>query len=276
MGRRSVIGTTDTRVDDPATEATDDDVAFLLEQINARLDLDRPLTPADVIARRSGVRPLVVDAGGGTHDDVDWTRLSRKHAIESDPRRRIVTVFGGKLTDCLNVGAEVAAEVERLGIPLEKDLHNWYGEPAAATRDEFFRQARLMKLDNARVKPDTEPLSDRLWRRYGRRAFAMLDAIRQDPRMAEDVMGSADYLRVELHTAAQSEMVTRLEDFMRRRSKIELVVADADIEASTGLREVAEILFGADADRRLAEYFGGEDRIPPAIGAAGTTAPTPD
>jgi hypothetical protein len=71
-------------------------------------------------------------------------------------------------------------------------------------------------------------------------------------------------------------MVTRLEDFMRRRSKIELVVADADIEASTGLREVAEILFGADADRRLAEYFGGEDRIPPAIGAAGTTAPTPD
>jgi alpha-glycerophosphate oxidase/glycerol-3-phosphate dehydrogenase len=276
MGRRSVIGTTDTRVDDPATEATDDDVAFLLEQINARLDLDRPLTPADVIARRSGVRPLVVDAGGGTHDDVDWTRLSRKHAIESDPRRRIVTVFGGKLTDCLNVGAEVAAEVERLGIPLEKDLHNWYGEPAAATRDEFFRQARLMKLDNARVKPDTEPLSDRLWRRYGRRAFAMLDAIRQDPRMAEDVMGSADYLRVELHTAAQSEMVTRLEDFMRRRSKIELVVADADIEASTGLREVAEILFGADADRRLAEYFGGEDRIPPAIGAAGTSAPTPD
>jgi glycerol-3-phosphate dehydrogenase len=218
----------------------------------------------------------VIDAGGDDREDVDWTRLSRKHAIESDPQRRIVTVFGGKLTDCLNVGEEVAAEIERLGIPLEDDLRNWYGEPAPATREEFYRQTRLMKLDSTRTKPETEALSDRLWRRYGRRAFAMLDAIRQDPRMAEDIMGSADYIRVELHTAAQSEMVTRLADFMRRRSKIELVVPDADIEASPGLREVAEILFGADADRRLAEYFGGPDRIPPAIRSAGIAAPAAD
>jgi alpha-glycerophosphate oxidase/glycerol-3-phosphate dehydrogenase len=179
----------------------------------------------------------------------------------------VVTIFGGKLTDCLNVGEEVAAEIEGLGIPLERDLHNWYGEPARATRAEFYRQARLMKLDQLRTKPETEPLSDRLWRRYGRRAFAMLEAIRQDPAMGEDIMGSADYLRVELHSAARSEMVTKLEDFMRRRSKIELVVRRDDVVSSAGLREVAEILFGDDADRRLAEYFGGEDRVPPAVRA---------
>src|SRR5690606_7432737 len=117
---------------------------------------------------------------------------------------------------------------------------------AKATREEFYRQARLMRLDGLRTKADTEPLSDRLWRRYGRRAFSMLEAIRADPRMAEDVMGSADYIRVELYSAARSEMVTRLEDFMRRRSKIELVVHDADIVGSGGLAEVAEILFGSD------------------------------
>jgi glycerol-3-phosphate dehydrogenase len=76
--------------------------------------------------------------------------------------------------------------------------------------------------------------------------------------MAEDVMGSADYLRAELYSAAESEMITRLEDFMRRRSKIELVVRDEAIENSPGLREVAQILFGDDAERRLAEYFGGK------------------
>lgn len=267
MGRRSVIGTTDTRVDTPFTETTDDDVEFLLGQINDRMDLDRPLTRDDVIAERCGVRPLVVAAASDDHTDVDWTKLSRKHAIETDHRRRVVTIFGGKLTDCLNVGEEVAAEVEALGIPLEKDLHNWYGEPAPVTRKEFFRQARLMKLDGVRDKPEVEPLSDRLWRRYGRRAFAMLDAIREEPTMAEDIMGSADYIRVELYEAARSEMVTRLEDFMRRRSKIELVVSDEDIAASAGLREVAEILFGDAADRRLAEYFGGADRIPEAVRA---------
>ncbi|MFP5488665.1 MAG: FAD-dependent oxidoreductase, partial [Acidimicrobiia bacterium] len=178
MGRRSVIGTTDTRVDTPFTAVDDDDRTFLLDQINARLDLEQPLTVADVIAERSGVRPLVVKRGGGDHLDVDWTSLSRKHEIERDDDRSVVTVFGGKLTDCLNVGEEVAAEVEELGVPLERDLANWYGEPAAATRAEFFRQARLMKLDSLRSKPDTEPLSDRLWRRYGRRAFDLLEAVR--------------------------------------------------------------------------------------------------
>ena len=268
MGNRSVIGTTDTRVDTPYTEVTEDDIDFLLAQINARMDLDAPLTRDDIIADRCGVRPLVVNSGGGDQQDVDWTKLSRKHAVETDHRERVVTIFGGKLTDCLNIGEEVAAEIEELGVPLERDLHNWYGEPAKATKKEFFRQARLMKLDRLRSKPELEPLSDRLWRRYGRRAFAMLDAIREEPAMAEDIMGSADYIRIEMHEAARSEMVTKLEDFMRRRSKIELVVRDEDINASEGLREVAEILFGSDdADRRLAEYFGGEDNVPDAVKA---------
>ena len=61
-----------------------------------------------------------------------------------------------------------------------------------------------MRLDDLRAKPDTEPLTDRLWRRYGRRAFDMLEAIRADPAMGEDIMGSADYLRVELYAAAPS------------------------------------------------------------------------
>jgi glycerol-3-phosphate dehydrogenase len=69
------------------------------------------------------------------------------------------------------------------------------------------------------------------------------------------VMDSADYLRAELHTAAQHEMIVKLDDFMRRRSKIDLVVHDDDVRQSPGLKEVAEILFGADAQRRLDEYF---------------------
>ncbi|MFT4864543.1 MAG: glycerol-3-phosphate dehydrogenase, partial [Ilumatobacter sp.] len=153
MGRRSVIGTTDTRVDTPFTEVDQDDIDFLLSQINARLDLATPLTKDDIIAERCGVRPLVISAGKGDQKDVDWTKLSRKHAVEVDTKQRVVTIFGGKLTDCLNVGEEVAAEIESLGVPLEKDLHNWFGEPAKATRKEFLRQARRMRLDDHREKP---------------------------------------------------------------------------------------------------------------------------
>lgn len=256
MGRRSVIGTTDTRVDTADTAVTSEDREFLLGQINARLDLARPLTTDDIISERCGVRPLVVRNDGDDKRNVDWTSLSRKHEIELDHAQKVVTVFGGKLTDCLNVGEEVAKAAEELGLELNRDSGRWYGEPGRESRREFYRQARGMRLDDMRDKPGVEPLSDRLWRRYGRRAFEMLDDIREDPSMAEDIMGAADYLRVELRHTAANEMVTRLDDFLRRRSKISLVIADADIRTSPGLAEVAEILFGEKADEKLAEHFG--------------------
>ena len=258
MGRRSVIGTTDTRVDDPHTAVTAEDQNFLLEQINARMNLEKPLEASDVIAERSGVRPLVVKVEGEGSDDwrsKEWTSLSRRHEVECDAQRSVVTVFGGKLTDCLNVGAEVASKIESLGVALEADQRNWYGEPDSASRAEFFRQAHLMHLDEMRSKPDTESLSVRLWRRYGRRAFDMLEHIRNDPSMATDVMESADYLRVELHNAADHEMIVKLEDFMRRRSKIDLVVADDEFVGSDGLAEISQLLFGDDGERKLDEFY---------------------
>ena len=255
MGRRSVIGTTDTRVDDPITEVTDDDRDFLLEQINARLDLIAPLTRADIIAERCGVRPLVVPNDGDNRDHIDWTKLSRKHEIDLDKERRIITIFGGKITDCLNVGEEVAIEAERLGFHLDEDLGDWFGEPEEGVRNDFMRQAKRMKLDDLRHKKGVEPLSERLWRRYGRRAFAMLDDIRADPAMGEDILKSADYLRVELYHAARHEMITQLEDFMLRRSKIDLVVRNDKIREGDGLAEVASILFGEKSEAKLQEYL---------------------
>ncbi len=255
MGARSAIGTTDTRVDSPFTEVTAEDRHFLLDQINKRLDLASPLTPSDVIADRSGVRPLVVRRDTPVGSDVDWTKLSRKHEVETNDERSVITIFGGKLTDCLNVGEEVADAVEMLGVPLEPDTGSWYGEPAIHTREEFFRQARLMHLDDLRSTETLEGISTRLWRRYGRRAFGMLDEIRKDPTMAEDIFDNADYLRVELHLAADTEMVTKLEDFLRRRSKIAQVIPDRDVIGSPGLDEAVRILFGDQAEAKLDEYL---------------------
>jgi len=50
-------------------------------------------------------------------------------------------------------------------------------------------------------------------------------------------------------------MVTQLEDFMLRRSKIDLVVRSEKVRGAEGLPEVAEILFGDQADAKLAEYL---------------------
>ncbi len=255
MGTRSMIGTTDERVSEPVTDVTNEDRDFLLNQINERLDLETPLSPRDIISTRSGVRPLVVETDNTTSDETDWTSLSRKHALEVDPARGWVTVFGGKLTDCVNIGNEVSALVKKLGIPLTKDKKSWYGEPPKATRDEFFRQARLMGLDRITTRASFETLSTRLWRRYGLRAFAMLEALRDDPSMADEIIEDADYVRVELFYAAQTEMITKLDDFLRRRSKIALVLDHDEVRDADGIQEACELLFGDDAQRRYDEYF---------------------
>ena len=49
-------------------------------------------------------------------------------------------------------------------------------------------------------------------------------------------------------------MVTKLEDFLRRRSKISQVVRRETIENSPGLLEACQILFGDQAEARLQEW----------------------
>ncbi len=262
MGVRSCIGTTDTRVEELPAVVTPEDRRFILDNINRQLALPRPLTEADIIAERCGVRPLVVEKSARSQDTGDWTSLSRKHAVDVDRARRHLSIYGGKLTDCLNVGDEVAALVRRLGVAMPHARIRWYGEPPDAVRDEFFHQAELMGLDDMTAPESSERLTTRLWRRYSARALYILEDIRQDPAMAEVLIVGTEYIRAEIHHAARSEMVTRLADFLRRRSKIALVERPEVIARSPGLLEACQILFGAEAQARLDEYFtGGENPV---------------
>ncbi len=254
MGPKTCIGTTDTRVESAEAGVTDEDRTFVLDNINARLNLPRPIEPSDIIAERCGVRPLAVK--GGSDGAVDWVQLSRKHMIEIDEPRRHLSIFGGKLTDCLNVGEEVCAHLRALGLEFRYPDHRWYGEPDAHTRADFFHEAEVMDLDAMTASTASEPLSERLWRRYGARAFHLLEEIRRDRRMAEQLIEHAEYIRCEIEQAARSEMVTKLEDFLRRRSKIALVIRHEDLRNADGLKEACRIFFGDAAETRWQEYFG--------------------
>jgi glycerol-3-phosphate dehydrogenase len=254
MGPRTCIGTTDTRVDSPVAQVTAEDRRFVLDNINKRLRLRAPLTDKDVIAERCGVRPLAVAVANGGKV-ADWMQLSRKHVVEVDVASRHLSIFGGKLTDCLNVGEEVAAHVHALGVPLPYPEARWYGEPPDGARAEFWHQARLMNLDGMTSPRSSEMLTPRLWRRYGAQAFGLLEDIRRDPSMAEVLIEEAEYLRCEIELAARHEMIVKLDDFLRRRSKIALVVTEQALREAPGLHEACELLFGSAARERYDEYF---------------------
>ncbi len=265
MGPRSCIGTTDTPVQDADSEVTAEDRQFVLDNVNAMLDLDQPLTKDDIIAERCGVRPLAVRDSEG---EEDWLQLSRKHVIETNKADAHLSIFGGKLTDCLNVGEEVAEIIADLGVEMPFDDKCWYGEAPDTVKAEFMHRAALLGLDDMTAASSSEPLSQRLWRRYGRNAIHMLESIRRDPAEAELLIENAEYLRCEIRHAAEREMITRLDDFLRRRSKIAQVVSTEIIVNSPGLRDACHILFGDMAEQKLAEYIkhtsGDVEKLSPA------------
>jgi len=261
MGVRTCIGTTDTRVESPFTEVTDDDRQFVLDNISKRLNLEKPLTHADIIAERWGVRPLVVKTQADSNVR-DWMQLSRKHEIDVDQSKAHLSIFGGKLTDCVNVGDEVSEIVAQFGVELPYRSYKWYGEPHPSVREEYLHQAKLMDLDSYTSADSIEPLSSRLWRRYDQQALELLAEIREDPRQAEVLIKGTDYIRCEIQLAKHQEMIVKLEDFLRRRSKIALVVRQEDIRNADGLMEACEILFGDQAHQKYEEYFQEQSALP--------------
>ncbi|GAC15573.1 glycerol-3-phosphate dehydrogenase/oxidase [Aliiglaciecola lipolytica] len=252
MGPKTCIGTTDTQVEGPHSQVTEEDREFILSNVNKHLALAEPLTNQDIIAQRCGVRPLAVKGKDG---NADWLKLSRKHVIEVDQSRKYLSIFGGKLTDCINVGDEISEAISSFGIQLPHSNYKWYGEPDIAIKREFMHRAKLMDLDKLTPQSSSEPLTQRFWRRYGRNAINMLESIRENPEMGKLLIENSEYLRVEIEVAANREMITKLDDFLRRRSKIALVVPTADILAAPGLKLACEILFAEEADAKLQEYI---------------------
>ena len=245
MGKRTCIGTTDTRVDHETAEPTEDDVEFLLKNANALLNLEIPLTRENVIAKRCGVRPLVVKATSNV-GNAEWTALSRKHEIDIHPERNYCSIYGGKLTDCINVGEEVAEIIQSFGIAGFQSLEKWYGAPGIQKWNRFESEAEKYGFDAEQIS--------RLWRCYGREAFQCLEKIRFDPKMGETVIG--EITRAELHLMADREMIIHLEDFLRRRTHLGLTEHKAALRCAPGLAEAAKILFGKNARQEMNRYFG--------------------
>lgn len=251
MGQKTCIGTTDDQVKNPKTHVTEADRKFILDNANALLELESPLTEADIIAERCGVRPLAVKGGKGK---ADWVQLSRKHAIDVNLSDKYLSIFGGKLTDCINVGEEVCHHIQNMEIVLPQKDKIWYGESSDEIKAEFEYRAKLLNLDAMTPTYSSEKLTTRLWRRYDINALQILDEIQRDPSQAEQLMKNAEYLRAELHYAARREMITKLEDFLRRRSKIEMVLRKQEIIDTPGIIEACNILFGPEADKKREEY----------------------
>jgi glycerol-3-phosphate dehydrogenase len=150
----------------------------------------------------------------------------------------------------------VRSAVARLGVRLPRPTAPWYGEPPAAERREFLARAAAAGIDRLPAAPDGEPLSSRLWRRYGRGALAIVDEIGRDASLAREVVEGAELCRAEVLFAAREELVVRLDDLLRRRTRIALARRRDELRGAAGLREACELLAGDRGGELFDEYFG--------------------
>ena len=248
MGHRSLIGTTDTRVDAAEVSVTHDDRDFLLEQANARLLLPRPLRDEDVIAYRCGVRPLVVGAGEDT--DRDWTELSRRHAVEADQQHRTVSILGGKLSDCLNVGEEVVEAARTCGLEPTTPDRAWFGEPPEGVRARFHRSAVRVGID--------EPAAATLWRRHGRRALEVADMVGESRELGMPLSDRVEWSAAEVMVMAHHEHILAMEDFLRRRTMLAMLETAETLRRDPGVERAASLLFGPGRTSVSALEDGGD------------------
>jgi glycerol-3-phosphate dehydrogenase len=240
LGDRTMIGTTDTRLapaDVDAVAVTEEDRAFLLAQVNRRLTLERPLTSADIVAERAGVRPLVLTGAAGETAESDWLTLSRRHRVDADTRRGVVTILGGKLTDCVNVGEEIVGVMSAFGLEV-RSANLWCRSPGLPDAAELRRLAR--ESLPARGFPDGghdenhggTAMVEALWRRQGLKAPRVLAAWRADPSSAAEILPGTAVSRAELDLMVREELVVTPEDLFRRRTLLGQTRTAAELEAA--------------------------------------------
>jgi glycerol-3-phosphate dehydrogenase len=90
------------------------DVTNLLSELNRWLPKSQ--SPQDIVSIRNGVRALVVNRGSSPGRST--TQLSRKFKIHGDGGLPWISVYGGKMTDCVRLARNIVSKVmNRLGRP---------------------------------------------------------------------------------------------------------------------------------------------------------------
>ncbi|MBI1965934.1 MAG: glycerol-3-phosphate dehydrogenase [Betaproteobacteria bacterium] len=222
--RHTLVGTTDVALEgDPdAAQASDAEAAYLCRAVGRYLE--KPVEPAQVAWRYTGVRPLYDD---GTSDPSAITRDYTLRVDDASGTAPVLSVYGGKITTYRRL-AEHAMQQLAPYFPGLKG--NWtadepllggdFGESGREqARDAFFARYRGLPQETLRG----------LFRRHGMLAYEMLGAARTAADLGEH-FGAELYVR-EVDYLVAREWARSAEDVLWRRTKAGLHLDPAQREA---------------------------------------------
>lgn len=112
-----------------AFQPTTEDVRFLLDQANRHLA--QAVGSDDILSLRCGVRPLAVESSyAGECYTLD---LSRRSYFHRDAERPWISLYGGKITGCVELARAVAGEIARSVAPAGRASESIAPRPGSQT-----------------------------------------------------------------------------------------------------------------------------------------------
>ncbi len=247
-GELSYIGTTDTDCLHVPEEtfADGDDVVYLLRSANAMFP-DARLTPSDVVATWSGLRPLLAP-----DDFRDPSSVSREHRILESPSG-LISIVGGELTTFRVMAAETVNLVsERLHEVDGRSIAN-----APPTDEEPLPGGESHDLEVIAQEAEREGIAhataEHMVRSYGAETAAVVRLAQTNPALAEPIVPHHPALLAELVYAMRREMAITLGDLLIRRTHLFYETTDHAVDQLSKVVDLAASEMGWDEDRTAAE-----------------------
>jgi glycerol-3-phosphate dehydrogenase len=206
----TLVGTTDTEMDDAPLEPIpfDREIDFILS--TASLYLDHDPTRADILSVFAGIRPLVKTSPGAK-----TSSLSRSHTIHIDSSG-LLTIAGGKWTTYRKMAQDTIDQAALL-----------------ARLPEVPSSTAALRIHGAADPDPSSPLSN-----YGSDA-GIIDAIAQsDAPLAQPLHPALPYTGAEAIFAARHEMARTVEDVLARRTRALFLNARAALAMAPGVAEL--------------------------------------
>lgn len=216
---RTLVGTTESDVATPAeAQPTDAETRYLLDGVRKGLP-GLNWGEHDVIARFAGVRMLQAEEAGSLSE------LSRDFAV-LEPRPGLLMYVGGKVTtsrgDCVEIVDAAFAALKRHAPPSQTQRLPLPGTPAQ--RFERWQPAAIAALAARGVDAEA---AHWVTLRHGTQVDALLALIDTDPSLAARIDADAPFVLAEAVHAVRHEMAQSVDDIVRRRMPLTLLVRDS-------------------------------------------------
>lgn len=213
---RSLVGTTEREFDSEREDLdnpqpTGEEINYLLANVN-RIFPNARLTKDRIIQASAGVRPLTESIEGM----VDPNLVSRSHGVQ-ESSRGLISVGGVKLTTYRSAADSVVTRILREIRPLDRSesttdkIPLYGGEGVKSSPQEIAREYEI----------DWQ-IAEYLVNKYGSKYIKVLGLTRNHPELKERIISHRPYIVAEILYAVHFEMTVHLQDFVIRRTDIDL------------------------------------------------------